>query len=121
MFPAAPVYLARQLVAGFGYPELPADKLYWFAYDYKFVRYRALHTPWPQRARQLVTADFGPLHFLYRESPHAMAILPTIPSAVTDVNPPMNVSGMAMMTLDPRGRLLKLIAIPPQIEDSRGP
>ena len=119
--PDALVDRARQLAAGLGYTELPADNAYWFAHDYKFVRYRALHTPWPQRARQLVTADFGPLHFLYRESPHAMAILPTIPSAVTDVNPPMNVSGMAMMTLDPRGRLLKFSAIPPQIEDSSGP
>jgi hypothetical protein len=112
---------ARELVAGFGYTELPADSAYWFTTDYKYVRYRALNTPWPQRARQLATTEFGPLRFWYRQSPRAMATPRTLPSVVTDVNPPMNVSGMALVILDPRGRLLKFSAVPPQIENPPGP
>jgi serine/threonine-protein kinase len=52
-----------------------------------------------------------PLEFWYRESPRPM--FSTTDDAVSLTNPPQNVPGMKSIVVDLRGKLLKLVAIPP--------
>src|SRR5262245_3707977 len=55
------------------------------------------------------------LHFWYRDSPTVM--VPTIDTdRPTLDDPPLLVPGMTSLTMDPEGRLLRLIVAPPQVE-----
>ncbi len=57
----------------------------------------------------------SPVRFLYRASPRPLIPAPTT-DRVDDSDPPMTVSGMALIALDPKGRLLHLELVPPERE-----
>jgi len=55
------------------------------------------------------------LHFWYRDSP--TALVPSLDSdRPTLDDPPLVVSGMTSVTTDPEGRLIRLLVVPPQVE-----
>ncbi len=111
---------ARELIRQFGYNDQPADSDSSFVRTYDFLRYRALHEPSPQRVRELAKAQLGPTNFWYRQSPRPM--IPLDPSGhVSPNDPPIDLPGMVSVELNASGRLLKLHALPPQLEDSKGP
>ena len=111
---------ARELIRQFGYTDQPADSDSSFSRAYDFLRYRALHEPSPQRVRELAKAQLGPTNFWYRQSPRPM--VPLDPGSHVEPNDPaMDVPGMVSVELNASGRLLRFHALPPRVEDSKGP
>ena len=109
---------ARELATKLGYTER-ADTAAWFQRWYDPIKYLADHkvsTSW----RREMGAWGAPLLFRFRQSPLPLTTLDS--SGVPRVDdPPPTVSGMATVTLDARGRLQALEAVPPQLEASPAP
>ena len=110
----------RELIKQFGYSDQPADTDSTFFRAYDFLRYRALHEPSPQRVRELAKAELGPTNFWYRQSPRPMVPLDASGN-VSQNDPALDVPGMIYVEVNSSGRLLKLQALPPRVEASKGP
>ena len=106
---------AREIAARLGYDKPPADSDGWFQRDVDYMTWRTRNVPWPQRVRDLGSAQPSAWVFVYRQSPRPMATRGQ-PPIVTADDPPYEVSGMVTMTLDPTGRLRSLRAVPPQVD-----
>jgi hypothetical protein len=111
---------ARELIKQLGYGDQPADTDSSFFRAYDFLRYRALHEPSPQRVRELTRAELGPMNFWYRQSPRQMVPMDSS-GDVSQNDPAIDVPGMVSFELNSSGKLLKLQALPPRVEDSEGP
>jgi serine/threonine-protein kinase len=117
---------ARDLARQFGAVERPSDEAWWFAREYDYLRYRALHEPSPKRIRELKTGEPGPLSFYYRQSPQIMVpsnafLLPFGGGGVVSgTDPPNDVPGMVILNLDTQGRLRSFRAVPPEVDESSG-
>ena len=111
---------ARELVQKFGYRDRPADTATRWIRQYQQLRYRADHLPSPARVRELGAIEPHPWWFEYRQSPRPM--VPTNGGdLVSALDPPLVISGMVSVTLDARGKLVRLLAVAPQIDESKGP
>jgi serine/threonine-protein kinase len=114
--PVALEQQARDLVRSFGYQDLPVDRAYGLYYDDSRRWMRANETPEVYKA-QLANGQPAGFLFWYRQSPQYLEP----PSGVGDVsptNPPMLLSGMIRMHLDPQGRLVEFEAVPQQVQDA---
>src|SRR5262249_5666675 len=121
-FPKSPEFLeerARELVRSFGYAAEPADEASWWERQQDYLSYRAAHERstkwWPSLAR----TEPHPWWFWHRQSPRFL--VPPTPFAFPDTpirppDPPLEVSGMVNLVLDARGNLMRLRAVPPQVE-----
>jgi serine/threonine protein kinase len=112
--------LARKL----GYSASPGDTTFWWYRQYDYLLWRARHIPSPRRVRELSSIEPHPWLFFYRQSPVSMT--PSIINPYDDQNvtadaPPMEVSGMVRLGVDVRGRLVSFQAVPPQIDEPKGP
>ena len=111
---------AREIVRMAGYEAPPADTASWFDRQSAYLLYRAQHEPSPQRVRELASVRPHPYWFFYRQSPR-----PLVPSGsagrVSLSNPPLDAAGMVTVALDARGSLVGFRAVPPEIEESKGP
>ena len=113
---------AREILQSVGYSEPPVDTAMGFYEGNEFLRYIAEHDKSKTRWDHLETGAFV---FWYRGSPRPLAALATFSGALiqgsvwTD-DPPLDVSGMTLVQLNPRGRLTQLIAVPPQVEKPAG-
>jgi hypothetical protein len=85
---------ARNVLVSLGYGEPPGDSEFWFE-------------PGEQ------------LRFVYRQSSNLLVPW-NVSRVVTDVDPPVDVPGMATVVLDPGGRLIRLSAVPAR-DTSIGP
>jgi hypothetical protein len=111
---------ARELVQKFGYGDRPADTATQWVRQYQQLRYRADHLPSPSRVRELGEIEPHPWWFEYRQSPRPM--VPTNGGdLVSALDPPLVISGMVSVTLDARGKLVRFLAVAPQIDESKGP
>jgi Protein kinase domain len=118
---------ARDLARQFGAVGRPADDAWWFAREYDYLRYRALHEPSPQRLRELATDEPGPMSFFYRQSPEFMVSSKAYGrgpfgegGVITRNDPPHDVPGMVMLNLDTQGRLRSFRAVPPAQDEPTG-
>ncbi len=104
---------ARDVAARLGYPEPPADNFSAFIFrrDYHDWAEKSLKTDGYRE--QVRRGQPALLVFAYKQSPQYME--PLAPDGVPSENdPPLNVSGMVRMELDPDGRLTRFQAVPPQ-------
>ena len=102
---------AGSIVNKLGYTNPPIDTAYNFSDDGSYSSYAEQDTS-PNRYERLRAGQPLRIHFWYRSSPRYLE-----PWENADVNlsdPPMDVSGMTMVILDVRGRLVRFEAIPPQ-------
>jgi predicted Ser/Thr protein kinase len=113
--PKPPVLLvdrAKEILRSLGYPP-GIDSAYDFT-QANFLGYSARHPELGGRER-LATGSPAALHFWYRGSPTLM-----VPAAdrdrVSADDPPMTISGMSMVVMDPEGRLVRLSVVPPQLD-----
>src|SRR5579864_1098116 len=88
----------------------------------EFLRYIADHDQSKTRWDHLETGAFV---FWYRGSPQplvapAVFASPRLLGLVWTNDPPVDVSGMTLVRLNPVGRLTQLIAVPPQVEKPEG-
>jgi serine/threonine-protein kinase len=106
---------AREMAARLGYPDPPADNFSAFIYrtDYHDWAERSLTTG--EYREQVRRGQPALLVFVYKQSQQYMEPLASggVPS---ENDPPLNVSGMVRMELDPDGRLTRFQAVPPQQE-----
>jgi serine/threonine-protein kinase len=114
---------AREIIAGVGYPERPADSASSLAYDTDFQEFVEKndkpHPSWDA----VLAARPSLLGFWYRQSPDDMLAEGfrdqfLNPGIVTRDDPPTVLSGMINVVLDPQGRLTYFQAIPSQKESS---
>jgi serine/threonine-protein kinase len=111
---------ARSILQSIGYPEAPVDTAMGFYQGKEFLRYIAQHDKSKTRWDNL---DTGAFVFWYRGSPRPLAARfsnfssdAPFSGAVWTDDPPLDVSGMTLVRLNPLGRLTQLIAVPPQVE-----
>jgi len=116
--PAVLAEKARTLVASLGYHEFALEEAFGFTQsESKFsapntkVRFSDLEIT------QLREHRPPAIHFWFRNSPDMIVPLST-KARITVHDPPMTVPGMVTVLLDPRGRLDKLTAVPPQHDDT---
>jgi serine/threonine-protein kinase len=122
--PEALAERARDILKSAGYSEEPVDTAIGLYEAGAFLHYIADHDTSKTRWDHLET---GPFVFWYRGSPRPLAaystsfayFLPMVGFVYTD-DPPLDVSGMTLVKLNPLGRLTLLIAVPPQVEMPAG-
>ena len=120
--PEALAERARDILQSVGYSDPPVDTAVGFFEGTGFLRYIKEHDRSKTRWDNLETWAFV---FWYRGSPRPLAssnmfsIAPGLGVLWTD-DPPLDVSGMTLVELNPRGRLTQLTAIPPQVEQAEG-
>ncbi|MGA7462148.1 MAG: serine/threonine-protein kinase [Candidatus Korobacteraceae bacterium] len=113
---------ARDILQSAGYSEPPADTAMGLYEGKEFLRYIAEYDKSKTRWDNLETGAFV---FWYRGSPRPLAAgnifsdAPILGSVWTN-DPPLDVSGMTLVSLNPLGRLTQLIAVPPQVEKPAG-
>src|SRR6202030_3636231 len=118
MPPDALAQRARDILQSFGYSEPPVDTAMGFYAGKDFLRYIEEHDQSTARWNHL---DTGAFVFWFRSSPRPLAALsfltraPIQGSVWTD-DPPLDVSGMTLVSLNPQGRLTQFIEVPPQVE-----
>ncbi|HKY03261.1 MAG TPA: serine/threonine-protein kinase [Blastocatellia bacterium] len=104
---------AAQIITRLGYTSPPIDTAYGFALDPSYM-----HRLDEFFLRGRSTIDKGqPLtyYFWYRQSPRYLETLAFNRVSLSD--PPLEVTDMANVVLDPRGRLVRFSAVPPQVEE----
>jgi serine/threonine-protein kinase len=111
---------AREVVRQLGYTDPYADEAYSFGLQLDFLNYVQDHQKTPDRWRILNTGRPASIVFWYRQSPRLLRSQRFFSAAgggqVTTFDPPMDVSGMILLTLDMQGRLLHFETVPQQIE-----
>jgi serine/threonine-protein kinase len=103
---------AKQILGSLGYPP-GMDSAHGFT-PANFLGYLTQHPELGSRER-LATGSPAALHFWYRGSPTLM-LLASDRDRVTADDPPMTISGMSMVVVDPEGRLVRLSVVPPQLD-----
>ncbi len=120
--PEALAERARDILQSVGYSEPPTDTAMGFYEGYEFLRYIDEHDKSKTRWDNLETGAFV---FWYRGSPRPLAALSFLSDApmlgfVWTDDPPLDVSGMTLVQLNPLGRLTEFVAVPPQVEKPAG-
>ena len=120
--PEALAERARDILKSVGYAEPPVDTAIGFSEWTEFLRYINEHDKLKTRWDNLETGAFV---FWYRGSPRPLASSDMFSAApgfgtIWTNDPPLNVSGMTLVELNPLGRLTQLIAIPLQIDKAEG-
>jgi hypothetical protein len=118
--PDALVARAQEIATRSGYAAKPFDRAWGFqATDYiEYVRSRGRSST---RWRDMEAGRPPAVTFWYRSSPRWLAPIDvSISDRVELFDPPRDVSGMLLVVLDTKGRLLEFEAVPPQTE-SNGP
>jgi len=105
---------AEQMIASFGYDDVPMDRARGFMVAADSVRWaqgEGTRDWWPT----LRSGTPPTVVFWYRTSPRDL--VPDIPAgAVTASDPPLLATGQRLLLLDTRGRLQEFHDVPPQLE-----
>ncbi len=107
---------ASQITTRLGYTAPPVDTAYGFDLDETYVQRSDDH--FLEDWRQIDKGQPLTYYFWYRQSPRYLETFSLGKVSLSD--PPLEVSDMANVVLDPRGRLVRFIAVPPQVEEDEG-
>jgi len=111
---------ARDVAADLGYTAKPADTAHGLQSRSDYMAYLEKTMPEATRWSSLATADGPTIQFWYRSSPRMM--VPISDSGIPSLqDPPVIITGMISIFLDPRGRLNEFLAVPPQTDASTDP
>ena len=116
--PEALLERAKEIVEHLGHPTEPIDRAYSFGWDTRHLDHVAANDRSLDRWVKLREAKLGPAYFFYRQSPRKL-IAANRDAEVTRDDPPPDVAGMVTLRLDPDGRLLSYLAVPPLFEEAR--
>jgi serine/threonine-protein kinase len=119
--PDALVLKAREYTRAFGYTQKPVDSASGFLYDQDYLRYLESTDKSPNRWARLTTGEPPAIFFWYRQSPRYLEPVGASRGAVSYNDPPQSISGMLSLQLDPRGQLISLSVVPPQVDTSSAP
>jgi serine/threonine-protein kinase len=117
---------ARETLERLGHAQRPEDTAHGFRTDDDYAQHVNRNVKSIDRWSGQAPARPPVLRFWYRESPR-----PLEPeffygplaggSKVWRTDPPVTISGMKSVELDPEGRLLSLMVVPPQMDTAAGP
>jgi len=107
---------AANCIIRLGYTTPPADRAYGFEFDPDYLE-SLRHDPSPNRWTRIAAGQPLTYYFWYRQSPRPLE--PTSATQITLEDPPRHASGMTSVILDPRGRLVELSVVPPQVDSSK--
>jgi serine/threonine-protein kinase len=105
---------AQEMLQTFGHSEMNAASAHGFFVDDDYLQYLRTAAGAAQRAHAHDTRPSG-LTFYYRTSPRALIPIGQT-SDLTWWNPPVDVTGMTVVALDPQGRLRWFEAVPHEVE-----
>lgn len=110
---------SRTILEKVGYAGLSVDSVYRFETDNSFLNHEGDNITGDSQVKTML--GFGQpfeIYFLYRQSPNYFQ--PKESGNVTESDPPLKVANMANVKLDTRGRLIGLVAVPPQMVEQTG-
>jgi serine/threonine-protein kinase len=113
---------ASEIIQSLGYPDRPLDRASSFDDDQDFISY-VLKNDKPRPQWNNILSTRPPiLYYWYRQSPQYMLgnefhDIALVPDVISIDDPPPTTSGMVTVKLDVQGRLLYLLALPPQKQD----
>ena len=108
---------AHRIILRLGYGAAPADRAWGFEYGDSYLRYMEAHKPAHADWTRIANQRPSPMQFWYRESPRPLETEQFFGTGVVDlIDPPLRVSGMAAVRLDPAGRLIYFEAVAPQLD-----
>jgi serine/threonine-protein kinase len=107
---------AKALLAELGAARPALDRAMSYAYDGEHFDWAEKNQPRETRYSRLETGEPALIQFWYRESPRPL-VSQLGSGDIRWANPPLIVSGMAGVRLDPSGRLLSFYRVPPQVDD----
>ena len=121
--PAVLAAKAQEIIEQLGYAEAPIDTARGFHSDQAYLEHIKETDKSPTRWNRLADSRPAAIHFWYRQSPRYLEPSRFAGGAgtVTLVDPPQDISGMINVELDPQGRLIYLLAVPPQRDESLAP
>jgi protein kinase-like protein len=112
---------ARDIIQRLGYTNRPTDSASGLSYDVEYRRYVEQSDASLNRWSQLTKSQPAALFFWYRESPWYLEVMGWGNGGwITPDDPPRWVTGSVEAQLDPQGRLIWFVAVPPQIDQSTG-
>ncbi|HEX8847690.1 MAG TPA: serine/threonine-protein kinase [Pyrinomonadaceae bacterium] len=106
---------ASEVTKRLGYTASPADTEFNFFYDIDYLFYVRDHERSTNRWDKLTTGQPPAIRFWYRQSPRHLE--PYNSFRVLANDPPNNISGMVLATLDTAGNLFYFEAVPQQLDD----
>ncbi|BDC51344.1 hypothetical protein F183_A36600 [Bryobacterales bacterium F-183] len=110
---------AMRIVRRAGLQNKPVDTAQGIYMDHDYLRYRYETTPPETRWTGLDQARPGALFFWYRESPRMMVAHNVMSDGLVGLmDPPQNITNMATVQLDMKGRLTALEIVPPQVDET---
>jgi len=112
---------AQEIVAKAGYSARPFDRASGLSLNSEYLEFVRKNDRSKTRWSHLEQGRPTAIKFWYRTSPRELAPLDVFQhDRVEPDDPPRDVSGMVLVVLDTKGRLLELEAVPPQT-DTKGP
>jgi serine/threonine-protein kinase len=102
---------ARNILLKFGYQDPPHDSTYSLATDGDILRYAERRNP--ALLNQLADSQPAAIYFWYRQSPLNLSPRGNTTVRATYSDPPRTYPGMTSVDLDPKGRLIEFLAVPP--------
>lgn len=119
--PDALAHKARDIIRRLGYTARPTDSASGLSYNSDYLRYLERNEKSGHRWHQITKAQPAAIYFWYRESPRYLEVWRWNSGGwVSQTDPPMDVSDMVNVSLDPLGRLLSFTAVPPQVDPASG-
>jgi len=112
--PEVLVARAQQILSDFGYTEAPGDSLFDFSPNEAYLGHIEENDMSSNRWDRLGDSQPAALRFRYRQSPQAIVKQSEGSMGGWMEDPAMTVAGEAMLELDPNGRLLSFLALPPE-------
>ncbi|MBD3872293.1 MAG: protein kinase, partial [Acidobacteria bacterium] len=116
--PEVLVSRAQQILLDFGYDEAPGDSLFDFYPNEAYLGHIEKNDVSSDRWDRLGDSQPAALRFRYRQSPQAIVKESAGSIGNWMQDPPMTIAGEAMLELDPKGRLLSFLALPPERVES---
>ena len=112
--PAVLAERAQNIVRNLGYSQTDADSVQDFRADNDFLQYIAHRQP----ARERWKHEIGPVYYFYRGSPQPLYTHDLF-RAVSEGYPALDNPDDTAVRLSPKGRLLRLVIVPPQVEPAK--
>jgi serine/threonine-protein kinase len=108
---------AHEIAARLGYTDPPTDSYDTFVYQDEYHTWAERNLKKEEYREQVRLGQPSLIYFARRESP--VYLEPRDSSGrVTFNDPPLDISGMVRIFLDPQGRLILFQAVPPQLDDA---
>jgi serine/threonine protein kinase len=117
--PEALTSKAREIAQKLGYTQRPSGTAGGFNFNDDYARWLPDHDHSNTRWSHVGDGQPALVHFWYRQSPRYFN--PGYNLGVSEIFPAMFASGELLVNLDPQGRLLNFMAVPPEKDETKGP